>query len=71
MKRHFSYGSVIKLTREDTPETVEQNFLQMKRAGFDTVVVWPASFWWEEKTDLYPFRTGQQVLEIAERVEYL
>jgi len=68
MKRHFSYGSVIKLTREDTPETVEQNFLQMKRAGFDTVVVWPASFWWEEKTDLYPFRTGQQVLEIAERV---
>ena len=68
MKRHFSYGSVIKLTREDTPETIEQNFLQMKEAGFDTVVVWPAAFWWEEKKEGYPFNTGKTVLEIAERL---
>jgi beta-galactosidase len=68
MKRDFLYGSVIKLTREDTPETIEQNFLQMKEAGFDTVVVWPAAFWWEEKKDGYPFNTGKTVLALAEKI---
>lgn len=68
MKNEFLYGTVIKLTREDTPETVERNFLQMKEAGFDTVVVWPAAFWWEEKKEGYPFNTGKTVLRIAERL---
>ena len=68
MKRNFLYGSVIKLTREDTPETIEKNFLQMKDSGFDTVVVWPAAFWWEEKKEGYPFNTGRTVLEIADKI---
>ncbi len=68
MKRKFAYGSVLKLTREDTPEVIEQNFCQMKEAGMDTVVIWPAAFWWEEKKEGYPFNTGKTVLEIAEKV---
>jgi len=68
MKQDFLYGTVIKLTREDTPETIERNFAQMKDAGLDTVVVWPSAFWWEEKKPGYPFNTGKVVLEIAQRV---
>ena len=68
MKRTFLHGSVIKLTREDTPETIEQNFLQMKEAGLDTVVIWPAAFWWEEKKEGYPFNTGKIILELAEKI---
>lgn len=69
MKRELLYGSVIKLTREDTTQTIEQNLIQMKEAGFNAVVVWPAAFWWEEKKDGYPFNTGKEVLAIAERLD--
>ena len=68
MKRNFLHGAVIKLTREDTPKTIEQNFKQMKEAGFDTVVVWPAAFWWEEKKEGYPFNTGKTVLALAQKI---
>ena len=67
-KQSFLYGAVIKLTREDTLSDIERNFIQMKESGLDTVVVWPASFWWEEKKEGYPFNTGKALLKIAERV---
>ena len=66
--KSFLYGTVIKLAREDSLADIERNFSLMKESGLDTVVVWPASFWWEERREGYPFNTGKAVLEIAERV---
>lgn len=65
---HYLYGTVMTLSREDTPRSIEENFRQMKSAGLNTVVIWPAVYWWEEKTEGYPFNTGRRVLEIAQRV---
>ena len=67
MNKEFLYGAVLKLTREDTSETIENNFIQMRESGLDTVVIWPAVYWWEEKREGYPFNTGREVLRIAER----
>lgn len=64
----FRLGAVLKLTREDTLTDIEKNFAGMKDAGFNTCVVWPAAFWWEEKTEFYPFNTGRELLKIAERM---
>lgn len=61
------YGSVLKVTREDTPENIEKNLIQMKENGFNTVVVWPAIFHWEEKREGYPFNTGKTILKLAEK----
>lgn len=66
-ENRFFYGAVIKLTREDTLEDIEKNFIQMKEAGFNTAVVWPAAFWWEEKREGYPFNTGKALLKLAEK----
>lgn len=63
----MKYGSVLKLTREDTPETIENSFIKMKECGMNTVVIWPSAFWWEEKTEDYPFHTGKLVLSLAEK----
>lgn len=63
----FLYGAVLKLTREDTLETIECNLRQMRESGLDTVVVWPAVYWWEEKRQGYPFNTGKEVLKLAEK----
>lgn len=68
MNSKFNYGAVFKITREDSLFDIEQNLLQMKQSGFNTVVVWPAYFWWEEKNPDYPFATGKKVLELAEKV---
>ncbi len=68
MNSKFNYGAVFKITREDSLSDIEQNLLQMKQSGFNTVVVWPAYFWWEEKNPDYPFATGKKVLELAEKV---
>ena len=67
MKQTFRHGSVLKLTRYDTAETIERDFSLMSERGIDTVVIWPAAFWWEEKKEGYPFNTGKLVLELAER----
>lgn len=64
--KKFNHGTVLKLTREDNEESIRLNFSQMRQCGLDTVVVWPAAFWWEEKTENYPFATGKKVLELAE-----
>ena len=67
MDKHFYHGAVLKLTREDTPETIERNFELMRGCGLDTVVIWPACFWWEEKREGYPFNTGREVLTLAQK----
>ena len=67
MERQFLHGAVLKLTREDTPEDIACHFARMKESGFNTVVIWPSAFWWEEKREGYPFNTGKLVLELAER----
>lgn len=64
----FLYGSVLKVTRNDTIETIEKNFKDMKAAGQDTVVIWPGFFWWEEKGENYPFDTGIKILDAAEKI---
>ena len=65
--KYFKYGSVLKLTRYDTLDDIERNFALMRDCGMDTVVIWPAAFWWEEKTERYPFDTGIKLLKIAEK----
>lgn len=64
---NFSYGSVLKLTRRDTIADIEKRFSLMRDCGMDTVVVWPSSFWWEEKESDYPFATGKKLLASAEK----
>ena len=68
MNSKFNYGAVFKITREDTFESIKANLTQMKQSGFNTVVVWPAYYWWEEKNPDYPFATGKKVLKLAEKV---
>lgn len=64
--QEFVYGAVLKVERENTMEDIRENFLRMKEIGFNTVVVWPAVYWWEEKGPEYPYKTGKKLLKIAE-----
>ena len=66
--KDFFYGAVIKLTREDSLADIERNLRLMKESGFDTAVVWPAIYWWEEKREGYPFNTGRALLKKADVV---
>ena len=68
MKKHYNHGAVFKVTREDTWESIEANFALMRECGLNTVVIWPAAFWWEEKKEGYPYNTGREILKIAERL---
>ncbi len=65
----MNYGSVFKVKSDDTPETFEKNFALMKKFGMNTVVVWPAFYWYEKKTENYPFNTGKIILDIAEKYD--
>ncbi len=67
MKDNFNYGSVLKVTRDDTMKDIEDNFAKMRDCGLNTVVIWPASFFWEEKSENYPFDTGRKILKLAEK----
>lgn len=67
MAKRYNHGAVLKVTREDTRETIEKNFELMRGCGLNTVVIWPAAFWWEEKREGYPFNTGKMILELAEK----
>lgn len=66
--KQYAYGTVMTLSRQDTPKTILENFQKIKASGMNTVVIWPAVYWWEEPSDEYPFRTGKKVLEIAHQV---
>lgn len=65
-KQEFVYGAVLKVERENTLDDIQKSFEAMKDIGFNTVVVWPAVYWWEEKGPGYPYETGKQLLRIAE-----
>lgn len=67
-KEKFVYGAVLKVERENTPEEIRKSFAAMKNIGFNTVVVWPAVYWWEEKGPEYPYATGKKLLKAAEEV---
>ena len=69
MKKQFGFGAVLKLTRYDTMESIEDCFQKMKACGMNTVVVWPAAFYWEEKKEGYPFNTGKRLLKLAEKYD--
>lgn len=68
-KNEFLYGAVLKITRQDTPDDIRRNFKQMKENGLNTVVIWPATFWWEEKKEGYPFNTGRTILSLAQECD--
>ena len=50
-------------------QTIGKIFDKMKGCGFNTVVIWPSCFWWEEKSPEYPFKTGKEILRMAEKKE--
>lgn len=62
----YPYGSVFKVTRQDTEESIRQAFQQMRECGFNTVVIWPPVFYWEEKGENYPYETGRTILRLAQ-----
>lgn len=62
----FVYGAVFKVEREQSMKEIRANFRSMKEIGFDTVVIWPAVYWWEEKGPDYPYATGKALLRCAE-----
>lgn len=65
----FPYGAVLKVQREFSLDDIKRKLDDMKRCGMNTVVIWPAVFWWEPKTNAnYPFQTGIEILEHAERI---
>lgn len=68
MQETFRYGSVYKVTREDTFENIRHDFEMMIECGMDTVVIWPPVFYWEDQGPDYPFSTGKKILEIADVV---
>jgi beta-galactosidase len=69
-KDYFPYGAVLKIERSFTMLHIKKNLAMMKSAGMDTVVIWPAVYWWEDK-DIpgYPFNTGRSILAIAEELD--
>lgn len=66
--QEFVYGAVLKVERENTLADIRKSFAAMKDIGFNTVVVWPAVYWWEEKGPEYPYATGKALLRIAEEI---
>lgn len=66
----FSYGTVLKIQREFTLADIRHSLESMKEIGMNTVVIWPAIYWWEDRTlPHYPFHTGRKILEIAEDLD--
>lgn len=62
----YPYGSVFKVTRQDTEESIRNAFAHMQGSGFNTVVIWPPAYYWEPKGENYPFDTGMRILRIAQ-----
>ena len=66
---NFRYGAVIKVQREHTKEKIFSAMDKMKDIGMNTVVIWPAVYWWEDKSSPnYPFETGHAILKHAEKI---
>ncbi|MDF2923803.1 MAG: hypothetical protein K0R57_2717 [Paenibacillaceae bacterium] len=68
-KRAFPYGAVYRIQRQETWEDISGVLLQMKQAGMNTAVIWPAVYWWEDRSlPDYPYHTGRRILQYAEEI---
>lgn len=66
----FAYGAVLKVQREFSLEDIRTKLDEMKRCGMNTVVIWPAVFWWENRANVnYPYQTGIEILKYAEQID--
>lgn len=61
----FTYGAVLKVEREHTRGELRAMLQAMKDTGMNTVVVWPAVYWWEPQGAHYPYQTGRNLLADA------
>lgn len=64
----FTYGAVLKVEREHTRQEIRTMLEDMRAAGMNTVVVWPAVYWWEPQGEHYPYQTGRDLLADAEEI---
>lgn len=65
----YAYGTVLKIQREDTLDEIKRNLEQISETGLTHVVVWPAVYWWENRSNsAYPYLTGMSILDEAERL---
>lgn len=65
----FRLGTILKVQRDHTREKIFSAMEKMREIGLNTVLIWPAIFWWEDRTlPGYPFATGHAILEYAEKI---
>jgi beta-galactosidase len=66
----FLYGTVLKIQREFSIDDIKKKMNDIKGIGFNTIVIWPSVFWWEDRNiEGYPFNTGKHILEYAEELD--
>lgn len=66
---NFRLGTILKVQRDHTREKIFSAMDKMCEIGLNTVLIWPAVFWWEDKSlPGYPFATGHAILEYAEKI---
>ena len=62
----YPYGAVLKVTREFSLEDIFGHMRSMRKLGMDFIVIWPAIFWFEDKSyPDYPYHTGKEILKYA------
>ena len=67
--KEFRFGAVLKVQREYSREKLYSMLDSIKLTGMNTVVVWPAVYWWDDPSEPeYPFRTGLDILTYAEKI---
>ncbi|MGM9588209.1 MAG: beta-galactosidase [Candidatus Limivicinus sp.] len=64
----FTYGAVLKVEREHSRADIRSMLADMHALGMNTVVVWPAVYWWEPQGEHYPYQTGRDLLADAEEI---
>lgn len=64
----FPYGTVLKIQREYALADVFASLKSIRDLGLNFVVLWPAVYWWEAKSPQYPYRTGCEILQFAEKI---
>jgi len=65
----FPYGTVLKIQREFSMEDIYSHMDKIKQLGMNYIVIWPSVFWWEEKSDNYPYNTGIKILKYADELD--
>lgn len=65
----FRYGAVLKVQRDHTREAIFSAMDKIRELGMNTIVVWPAVYWWEDRDSAdYPYGTGHAILRYAEKI---